>query len=120
MRKTILALLLCGVAFAQEHPPSAQQCVADANAWYALGFGSSAQSSLDALSFGELGRRADEMRDCGLSAAPIPHFKENPMMEDYPWISSIFANQQRARMAAYIKRHGLGREFLAEDAAGQR
>jgi hypothetical protein len=120
MRKTIFALLLCGTALAQEHPPSAQQCVADANAWYALGINQSAQSALDALSFGELGRRTEEMRACGLSAAPIPHFRENPLMEDYAWISSIFADQQRSRMAAYIKRHRLGNEFLAEDAAGQR
>lgn len=120
MKNALVIILLCGSALAQEHLPSAQQCVADANAWHVLGFGPSAQSSLDALSFEELGRRATEMRDCGLSAAPIPHFPENPLMEDYGWIRSIFADQQRSRMAAYIKRHGLGREFLAEDAAGKR
>lgn len=110
--------LLCGVVTAQD-TPSPQQCVADADTWYRLGFNES-QPALDALSFGELGRRAAEMRDCGLSAAPMPHFRENPLMEDYPWIGSIFMNQQYLRVASYIKRHGLNREFLAEDAAGKR
>jgi hypothetical protein len=120
MRKTILALLLCGTALAQEHPPSAQQCVADANAWYMLGISQSRLSSLNALSFGELGRRFAEMQACGLAAAPTPHFPQNPLMEDYAWIGSIFEVQQSWRMAAYLTRHGLNREFLAEDAAGQR
>ena len=117
MKKAILVILLCGTALAQENSPSAQQCVADANRWYLINLD---QPALDALSFEELGRRAAEMQACAASGAPTPHFRENPLMEDYPNIRSIYDNQQGQRTAHYLKRHGLTREFLAEDAAGKR
>jgi hypothetical protein len=116
MKRLVLAFLLCGTALAQD-VPSPQQCVADANRWYLINLD---QPALNALSFDELGRRAAEMQACAASRAPIPHFRENPLMEDYANIRSIYDNQQGRRMAAYIKRHGLSHEFLAEDAAGQR
>ena len=124
MKKIILAILLCGgTALAQEQPwvppsvPSAQQCVADANRWCLINLD---QHALNALSFGELGRRALEMMACSLSGAPIPHFRENPLMEDYTYIEAVYEYQQAQRMTAYIERHGLRGEFLAEDAAGKR
>jgi hypothetical protein len=117
MKKLVLAVLLCGTVLAQDRAPSPQQCIADANRWYLINLD---QPALDKLSFDELGRRGAEMLACGASGAPTPHFYENPLMEDYPHIFSIYDNAQGKRMAAYIKRHGLSHEFLAEDAAGQR
>ena len=114
---TFTVVIFLGHLTVAQDAPSPEQCVADANHWYLINLDPLA---LDALSFTELGRRAAEMQTCAASGAPVPHFRENPLMEDYPNIRSIYDNQQGKRMAAYIKRHGLTREFLAEDAAGKR
>jgi len=64
----------------------------------------------------------DGLRFMGLGVRPrLAMTAENhPLMEDYPNIRSIYDHQQGGRMADYIKRHGLTKEFLAEDAAGKR
>lgn len=111
MRELALAILLCGTALAQDHAPSPQQCVADANLWY-----HQITTKTDpGPSFNELGRRVNEMRDCDLSGAP-----KDPLSVDYLTIEAAYLNEQNSRQAAYIKRHHLSHEFLTEDAAGQR
>jgi len=94
---------------AQDHAPSPQQCVADANLWYGAD-----KANLDKLSYPELERRVDEMWDCHNSSS-VQIDKQH-----FSAVLLTYQAQEGNRMSVYLKRHGLTKEFLAEDAAGKR
>lgn len=115
MKKIILAVLLCGTAFAQNHAPSPQQCVSDVTAWYYKWHlqATFKEPTESGPSFNELERRIAELSDCSVSKAPRGPLPYDEMM-------ALYWNEENERQKAFILRHGLTKQFLEEDAAGKR
>jgi len=110
------ALLIASSAFAQNEqlkqdsgpPPTVDQCRANMDAWT----DQTIPEALAKLSYREVMRRADEMTACE---------KIDPKnVNTYNVVSSTYDIEMAARLASFIKRHGLIGQFQAEDAAGQR
>lgn len=110
----IALIFLCGTASAQHQVPSPQQCVSDLTTWYEQWrLQATFQSDDPGPPFKELERRVNELADCSGSKAlkgPVP----------YDEMMALYWNEENERQKAFILRHGLTKEFLAEDAAGKR
>ena len=105
----IVVFIGCLAVLAQDHAPLPEQCNADAKLWYGAD-----KANLDKLPYTELERRAEEMWDCHDSSS-VPADKQH-----FDAVLLAYQAQEANRMVAYVKRHGLTKEFLAEDAAGKR
>jgi hypothetical protein len=102
-------VLLGVLAVSQDHAPLPEQCNADAKLWF-----SADKADLDKQPYAELERRVDAMWDCHNSSS-VQMDKQH-----FSVVLLTYQAQESNRMAAYLKRHGLTKEFLAEDAAGKR
>jgi hypothetical protein len=105
----LLVVFLNCFAAAQDHAPLPEQCNADAKLWH-----SADKATIDRLAYAELERRVNEMWDC-YDSSTVPMAKEH-----FGTVLTIYQAQEGNRMVEYLKRHGLTKDFLKEDAAGKR
>jgi hypothetical protein len=106
-----LTLLFCVPSFPQqvEHAPTVAQCQADQRLWYSK---IEADHGLDDVTFSTLVGWGTEMVQCEI-VDPQNHLK-------YSQTNSEDIAERATRELNFISRHGLGQQFLAEDAAGKR
>lgn len=100
----ILAAPLTGQV---EHAPTVAQCQADQRLWR-----SQLDKDASSLKFGALRNMAGEMIACDTV--------DPPNHQDYYATAADASVNTAMRMSAFIQRHQLWDEFLAEDAAGKR
>jgi hypothetical protein len=114
----VVAVLLFGSGlFAQQHAPTVDVCRADAAVWR----GALSKDALSRLSAQEVFNRNQEITQCILvDPPPYPTVKGEIMFETYLLLRSSYAEELANRYIAFIHRHNLSDQFLAEDAAGKR
>jgi hypothetical protein len=106
----ILLLILSTAAQAQQHAPTAEQCRVDAALWTAQQGTGDLHSALDKISVQELKERAVEMDGCAITA------EGKDDMLKYMVMTIGYMAEEDVRQAAFIERHGLKSQFIAEDA----
>jgi hypothetical protein len=114
---TLLGLAFCCPESAQDHAILPEQCRADVHLWASQG-----KTTDSKLSFDDLQRRSLEMWNCqsvdtgaGESASTF-----GTDVETYRLVWTAYQNQSGQRLMHFIQRHGLAKQFIAEDAADQR
>jgi hypothetical protein len=120
-----LLLTTCHVGYGQsDHAPTVETCTADARLWINqiteymnaeadyINKGLPNRSTLMGLTYIQLIDRADEMGQCAY-VDPQSEDKYHRLMEDY-------GDARNDRLRFFIKRHGLLKQMMAEDAAGKR
>ena len=113
-----VVLLVSAVgATAQDHAVMPEQCRADVRLWYAQ-----SKAANDKLSFDDLQRRSLEMWNCQSidvrTGEGLAEFKSD--MDNYRLLWTAYTAVSAQRLHNFIERHGLGKQFKDEDAAGQR
>jgi aldehyde:ferredoxin oxidoreductase len=113
IKRTFLAvaILIAVPALGQEveHAPTVAQCQADQRLWLSK---LEADHGLDDVTFSTLVGWGTEMVQCEI-VDPQNHLK-------YSQTNSEDIAERATRELNFISRHGLGQQFLAEDAAGKR
>jgi hypothetical protein len=113
------AILIAIPLFAQtpDHAILPEQCRADAHLWH-----SQTKNDTIKLSFEELRQRGLEMFNCGSidsgTNESVQQFDDD--LKKYNALFMVYDNLRLQRMAAFIERHGLFDQFIAEDTAGKR
>jgi len=110
--RTLGCLLLTVVITASvggqvEHAPTVAQCQADQRLWR-----SQLDKDASSLKYGALRKMAEEMIACDTV--------DPPNHQDYYDAATIASMNIALRASAFIQRHQLWDEFLAEDTAGKR
>ena len=94
-----------------------EQCRADVRLWHAR-----SKAANDKLSFDDLQRRSLEMSNCQAidlgTDEGLAEFKSD--MDNYRLLWTAYTALSAQRLHNFIERHGLGKQFNDEDAAGQR
>lgn len=117
----LAALLFAFPIDSQEHAPTVDVCRADSAVWNAAVMNHNPEASKSKLPFDELAARNKEMHDC-VSVDP-PHVGDEPSiarMNTYSRLQALYTDEIAFRAMNFINRHGLGKQFLDEDAAGAR
>lgn len=123
MRSLIAALLLLfgSPMIAQEHAPTADVCRADSAVWNAEVMNHNPEASKTKLSYDELAARQNEMHSCrDIDPARVGDSASIERINTYTLLESLYTNEIERRAVDFIFRHNLGKQFLAEDAAGTR
>jgi hypothetical protein len=112
----LLLVSAVGVA-AQDHAVMPEQCRADVRLWHAQ-----SKTANDKLSFDDLEQRSLEMWNCQSidvgTGEGLAEFKSD--MDNYRLLWTAYTAVSAQRLHNFIERHGLGKQFKDEDAAGQR
>lgn len=107
---TLMISLLMAAFVSAQDKPTEEQCHADFNAWK-----STISADKDSLDARELQRRFGEMTACTEAEGIGWEQKER-----YLNIANVYVDASSARYLKFLIRHNLLRQFLNEDAAGQR
>jgi hypothetical protein len=111
IRLLVLALILTASLVGQvEHAPTVAQCQADQRLWLAKLEAPNPDTNLP--SYTKLSLWISEMDDC--------REVDPPNQWKYYNVHGEVTDFQAARMIKFLSRHGLWKEFIAEDAAGKR
>lgn len=120
----LVAILFASPSFPQEHAPTAEQCRADQALWgsdYAetkyreaetrhVQDGTPNGTDIALLSIPQLRQRMDEMYQCSDVVA----------MEPYHLTGNFYYDVIADRYSSFLRRHGLVRQMMKEDAEGKR
>jgi hypothetical protein len=104
----VIVVLLAALGSAQEHARTIDECRADLALWEANG------EQIPKLSFQELMARQHLLADCAQVDRESDHFYH------YTLLHARYEGEQKGRLMNFLARHGLGQQFLTEDAAGDR
>jgi hypothetical protein len=108
-------------ASAQQHAPTVDVCRADAAVWNAAVMNRNPEASKTKLPYDELAARAIEMHDClTVDPAHVGDAASIARMDTYSLLEADYTDEIASRAMHFIQRHGLGKQFLEEDAAGAR
>jgi hypothetical protein len=102
-----VVLLAASLTGQVEHAPTVAQCRADQRLWR-----SQLDKDASSLKYAALRTMAEEMIACDTV--------DPPNHQDYYDAATIASTNIVIRMSAFMQRHQLWHEFLAEDAAGKR
>lgn len=117
----LAALLFAGTISAQEHAPTVDVCRADAAVWNAAVVNHNPETSKTKLPYDELAARSNEMHACrSVDPARVGDSSSITRMDAYTLLEALYKDEIASRAMNFIARHGLGKQFLAEDAAGAR
>jgi hypothetical protein len=113
----LIAIMLCSSAIAQNHAILPEQCRADVHLWKSRN-----KTENDKLSYDDLQRRSTEMWNCqsidtGTDEAASEYGKD---LEDYRLLWTGYTSMKEQRLQNFLVRHSLVKQFVDEDAAGQR
>jgi hypothetical protein len=108
----LLIFLLAGTICSQEvkHAPvdKRTQCRADQRSWL-----STLNKNATSVSFKELYGWHHAMLTCGLTVDP-------QFQRDYLTVVALIDSEQATRLEAFVRRHNLYDQFIAEDEQGKR
>lgn len=117
----IVALVFLPAVFSQEHAPTLDQCRADSAVWNAAVLNHNSESSKEKLPYDELAARQKEMHSClYVDPVQVGDSASVARMDTYNLLESLYANEIEHRAIDFIYRHGLGKQFIDEDATGLR
>ncbi|HTC92880.1 MAG TPA: hypothetical protein VK699_05455 [Terriglobales bacterium] len=97
-------------AYAQDHGPALEQCVAYGSLWAA----DAKDAATGTLSVSELTSRGTEMNKCSHA------YPGESIERGWESVSQVYIDALGARYLSFIKRHNLKEQFLTEDAEGKR
>lgn len=122
---SMFAFTLIAVPQEVKHAPTLQNCAADLNLWTSQISGwptptdEQEQESTKSLSVREMRLRASSIGDCTGAYPALMKARPNELPATFSLVI-VYDRQIKARLWAFLDRHGLSDKFMQEDDEGKR